>query len=153
MELSQITPIRDTKPDPDEIDRKIAHSLIQHPGQTDQRLADDLGLSRRTISRRRNSLEVKTILGQVMSLPKEEIQSALLKAVRTVSDLLDHPDPRIKLGAVALIGKFATCQVFESQSNTFGTQYKQRKPITREQLRQAIEKDVFLDVLEGTDRV
>jgi hypothetical protein len=72
----------------DELDLRIAHELISGPRKTDQEIAQNLGVSRRTISRRRNSDAVKELL-------------------KTALEHMDDANPKISLMAASQIAKLA----------------------------------------------
>ncbi len=90
---------------PDEIDQKLVWVLIQNPGATDQEVANTLSLSRRTVSRRRNSNIVQNLLAERLSLPMNEMRRLAVKSLSRLEDLIADNDPRIALAAAATIAK------------------------------------------------
>jgi hypothetical protein len=95
-------------PDGDELDLRIAHALISGPRKTDQELAKILGVSRRTISRRRNSGSVQELFKKALDLPTEEIRRLFVKGLQKIEEHMDDSDPKISLAAAMHVTKLAT---------------------------------------------
>jgi hypothetical protein len=91
----------------DEVDFKIANALILSPRKTDKELAELLGLSQRTINRRKNSDSVQELLKNALKIPSNEIQRLTVKALRKIEEHVDSDDARISLIASMHITKLA----------------------------------------------
>jgi transcriptional regulator with XRE-family HTH domain len=105
MRMSQI----ETKcaTEEDELDLRIAHELISGPRKTDQEIAKNLGVSRRTISRRRNSDAVKELFKTALELPETELRRLLIKGLKKIEEHMDDANPKISLMAASQIAKLA----------------------------------------------
>ncbi len=86
----------------DEIDAALAKILVESPAQTNQQIAALLGLSVRTVSRRRGSIHVKALVSAALTIQADEIQRLTRKALNRTGALLDDPDPRIALAAAGI---------------------------------------------------
>jgi hypothetical protein len=90
----------------DEIDRRIfALALIQGPKRTDQEFAEELGVSRRTVSRKRNSKPVQTFVKETLSIPADEVRRLVVKGLQRIEAHLDSEDPRVSLAAAIQLTK------------------------------------------------
>jgi DNA-binding Lrp family transcriptional regulator len=91
----------------DAVDFKIANALILTPRKTDKELATLLGLSQRTVNRRKNSESVQELLQNALKISSSEIQRLTVKALRKIEEHVDDTDPRISLAAAMHITKLA----------------------------------------------
>lgn len=94
-------------PHPDEIDHKIALALIETPKFTDQELAKRLNVSRRTISRRKNSATVKALVQQALAFPADEVRRLIKKSFDKIENHLDSTNPKISLAAAIHLTKLS----------------------------------------------
>ncbi len=85
--------------EPDHIDRAIAILLIENPNITDEEIGIRIDLCRQTVNRRRLGDGVKTVVGEMTSIPKSEIKRVVSKAFKKLESLIDDVDPRIALQA------------------------------------------------------
>jgi len=83
----------------DELDHKIVHFLIERPSISDRELGDELGIGRQTANRRRRSQRVQKRLIEILSLTEKRMRRVSVKAMRRIEDLLDDPNPKIRLDA------------------------------------------------------
>ncbi len=97
---------------PDELDRRIATSLLSGPKKSDDQLAQALGISRRTLTRRKHSPEVQHLVKEALLIPSDEIRRLVVKGLTKLEEHMDSDDPRISLAAAAHMTKLAS-QVLE----------------------------------------
>jgi hypothetical protein len=83
--------------EPDFLDTVIVSKLIERPAATDQEIADELGVSRQTISRRKNGPGVKKMLRATLLVPESLVRRMIIKSLDRLEYLLDDPDPKIRL--------------------------------------------------------
>lgn len=101
-----------TKLDP--TDFAIVRELLSDPTQTDDGIAKKIGLSRQTVNKRRNSKSVQEEIKAKMEISSKRVEAVASKAWARLEELLEHPDPRIKLSAASAIIK-ATSDRFQKQ--------------------------------------
>lgn len=89
----------------DPMDLQIATLLIENPSITDHDIAEKVGISRQTVNRRRNSPSVREFVFSVLSIPQREVRRVTAKALMRLEQLLDDPDPEIRLKATIALAK------------------------------------------------
>lgn len=84
-----------------EVDVAIVSILTSNPAISDRELGEQLGLSRQTVNRRRNSQVVKELLKSRIedSFTQDDIKRLIAKSMRAVEQCLDSHDERIRLAA------------------------------------------------------
>jgi hypothetical protein len=95
----------------DDLDQVLAQTILMRPAITDRQMAEELGLSRQAVNKRRNSKKVQSIIRAELQTSADEIQLLRKKSIRHLSLLMDHPDPRISLSAARAV--FTVCGVAE----------------------------------------
>ncbi len=111
-----------TEPDKipnDIVDLKITSLLIENPSLTDQEIADQIGVSRQTINRRKNSPEVKGLIHSALSIPQQEVRRLTAKALRRLEELLDHEDAKVRLAATLSLVKLTDKLMSKNMSIKF----------------------------------
>ena len=91
----------------DSLVMRIASLLIETPSITDQEIADQVGLGRQAVNRRRNSEPVKQLIQSILSIPKREIRRITAKALHRLEQLLDDPNPEIRLNSTIALTRLA----------------------------------------------
>lgn len=90
----------------DEIDLKIFELSLKEPGITDQEIGDQVGLCRESVLRRKKGKSYQTALCSANESVIVRLRRVSKKAASELEKLLDDPDPRIRLAAVAITLKF-----------------------------------------------
>ena len=83
----------------DPIDRQIISNLIQEPGLTDKEVGQKVGLSRQAIVKRKAKERFQKLYLQRLNEIDDHTRSLVFKSLGTLNQLMDDPDPRIRLAA------------------------------------------------------
>ncbi len=83
----------------DNLDQKIASLVAANPSITDSELSEELGYSRQTVNKRRNSKSVIGILKSINDQSTDKILSVFNKSIAVVEESLSDTDSRVRLSA------------------------------------------------------
>ena len=98
----------DDRIEPEAIDYSIMKEIIQNPTITDQALGEKFDLSRQTVNRRRNSIIVKKLIKDALSIQEQNLRDVFARSLLKLTELMNHSDTKISLEAakhVSAIGK------------------------------------------------
>jgi len=105
---------------------KIAEALIERPNTSDAELGDLLGVCRQTANRYRNSPEAKQAVCNLLMLSEKRVRRLLSKSLSRLETLMDDPDPKIQIAAIATITKISipmmtkTAEAIQNDQFDFG---------------------------------
>lgn len=102
---AQKAPKQHKTPHPDAVDIKIMELSLSNPTITEQEIADQLGLSRSAVTRRKGSDNYRSIFLSSFQNAQQNLMVLMDRAVAELRKSLDDPDPRIRLAAASNIMK------------------------------------------------
>ncbi len=89
----------------DEIDQQILNLKCEHPAITDNEIGKAVGLSREAVTRRRNRRPYQEALVASHKVTLASLEKLFSKAIGELGNLIQDPDPRIRLMASSAILK------------------------------------------------
>ena len=102
--------------DSDHINQQIVKLLLTQPSITDAEIGKNLGVSRQTINKRRNSEAVRARLGDILSISEKRIRRLVALSLDQMETFLTDPDPRLRMASALAILKLGTTLVTPTPS-------------------------------------
>jgi hypothetical protein len=87
----------------DALDKRILQLELSYPSITDQEIADEIGVDRKTVNRRRLAEKYQKAIHSFLAEPIETIKASLQKAARVLVKALESDDEKIRVGAAIKI--------------------------------------------------
>lgn len=110
------------------IPTRIAQLVIERPAITDAEIANEVGLSRQTVNRHRNSDAVRGLLVTYLTISEKRLRRLMSKSLDRLEAALDDSDPKIRMAAATRLIKYGSEQLpsITATSDPFGDPFRPR---------------------------